>query len=193
MKKSNFLFFDTETTGLIRNWKAPLSDLDNWPRIVQIAWGLFDKRGGLISRESYIIKPSGFVIPQDAVRIHGITTKRALAEGYPLLDILTKFSAAVDEAECIVAHNISFDEKIVEAEYFRENIVHNLFKKERICTMKAATDFCHIPGSYGYKWPNLSELHYALFNEPYQETHEASKDMEICAKCFFALKKKRII
>jgi len=29
-----FLIFDTETTGLPRNFKAPLTDFDNWPRLV---------------------------------------------------------------------------------------------------------------------------------------------------------------
>jgi len=32
--KKMYLFFDTETTGLPRNWKAPVTDLDNWPRMV---------------------------------------------------------------------------------------------------------------------------------------------------------------
>ncbi|MCX6741278.1 MAG: hypothetical protein NTY61_02675, partial [Candidatus Parcubacteria bacterium] len=36
-----YLFFDTETTGLPKNWKAPIEDLDNWPRIVQIAWAIY--------------------------------------------------------------------------------------------------------------------------------------------------------
>ncbi len=40
-----FLFFDTETTGLPRNWQAPLEDLDNWPRLVQLAWLLMDENG----------------------------------------------------------------------------------------------------------------------------------------------------
>ena len=31
-----YLFFDTETTGLPANWQAPMSDLENWPRLVQI-------------------------------------------------------------------------------------------------------------------------------------------------------------
>ena len=35
-----FLIFDTETTGFPRNKKAPLTDFDNWPRMVQIAWQL---------------------------------------------------------------------------------------------------------------------------------------------------------
>ncbi len=32
-----YLFFDTETTGLPRNWHAPASDLANWPRLIQLA------------------------------------------------------------------------------------------------------------------------------------------------------------
>jgi len=33
-----YLFFDTETTGLPKKWKAPITDLDNWPRLVQLAY-----------------------------------------------------------------------------------------------------------------------------------------------------------
>lgn len=31
-------FFDTETTGIPKNWEAPVTDLSNWPRMVQIAY-----------------------------------------------------------------------------------------------------------------------------------------------------------
>lgn len=40
-----YLFFDTETTGLPKNYKAPASDSDNWPRLVQIAWSIYDAEG----------------------------------------------------------------------------------------------------------------------------------------------------
>ncbi len=43
-----YLIFDTETTGLPRRWDAPLTDSDNWPRAVQIAWQLHDEWGALI-------------------------------------------------------------------------------------------------------------------------------------------------
>ena len=33
-----FLIFDTETTGLPLDKNAPLTNFDNWPRVVQIAW-----------------------------------------------------------------------------------------------------------------------------------------------------------
>lgn len=59
-----YLFFDTETTGLPRNWKAPVTDLDNWPRMVQIAWVLSDNTGNRIETKDFIIKPEGYIIPR---------------------------------------------------------------------------------------------------------------------------------
>ena len=43
-----YLIFDTETTGLPLNWKAPLTDFNNWPRMVQLAWQIHDKTGDLV-------------------------------------------------------------------------------------------------------------------------------------------------
>ena len=74
-----YLFFDTETTGLPRNYKAPLTAFDNWPRMVQIAWMQYDESGSLLSETSYIIKPEGYQIPEAVSKLHGITTERAFA------------------------------------------------------------------------------------------------------------------
>ena len=72
-----YLIFDTETTGLPKKWKAPLSDSDNWPRCVQIAWQLHDLSGNCVSYENFIIKPNGYEIPYDSEKIHGISTQLA--------------------------------------------------------------------------------------------------------------------
>ena len=79
-----YLIFDTETTGLPHNKTAPITDLDNWPRLVQMAWQLHDHRAKLLARHNYIIKPDGFDIPFKAEQIHGISTTRALEEGHEL-------------------------------------------------------------------------------------------------------------
>lgn len=79
-----YLFFDTETTGLPRNRNAPVSDLNNWPRLVQIVWLLYDVSEKQISSHDYIIKPQGFTIPSDSAKVHGISTERANKEGVPL-------------------------------------------------------------------------------------------------------------
>ena len=110
-----YLFFDTETTGLPRNWKAPVTDLDNWPRMIQVAWILSDDRGNRIESADFIIRPENFVIPLEASRVHGITTEQANNEGEVLDKVLNLFNEMVEKAGFIVAHNMSFDEKIVGA------------------------------------------------------------------------------
>jgi len=57
------LFFDTETTGLPQNYNAPVSDSNNWPRLVQLAFIKCDWEGNIISQSDFIIKPDGFTIP----------------------------------------------------------------------------------------------------------------------------------
>ena len=69
------LFFDTETTGLPKNWKAPVSDLNNWPRMIQIGWILSDN-GHRIDTGSFIIKPEqsflmAFIEQAQLIRVSG--------------------------------------------------------------------------------------------------------------------------
>ncbi len=72
-----YLIFDTETTGLPQNWKAPLTDFNNWPRMVQLAWQMHDSQGKLIDVKKLIIKTKGYDITYNAEKIHGISTDRA--------------------------------------------------------------------------------------------------------------------
>ena len=183
-----YLFFDTETTGLPRNWKAPVTDLNNWPRMIQIAWILCDDKGNRIEAADFIIKPENFIIPREAARVHGISTEKAIAEGVELEKVLIQFNELVEEADFIVAHNISFDEKIVGAELLRKNIRSSFARKRKLCTMHASTDYCKLPGPYGYKWPKLSELHIKLFGEDFVEAHDASVDINATEKCFWKMR-----
>lgn len=184
-----YLFFDTETTGLPRNWKAPVTDLNNWPRLVQLAWLFYDKKGDRISGKDYIVKPEGFTIPKDVSKIHGISTDRANKEGTSLSIVLYDFQLMIDQAEFLVAHNMSFDEKIVGAEFLRCKMPNSIATKKRICTMESTTNFCAINGLYGYKWPKLSELHYKLFRTRFEEAHNSAVDITATVKCFWELKR----
>ncbi len=191
--RSMYLFFDTETTGLPRNWRAPVTDIDNWPRLVQLAFLYFDDGGNNISSGDYIIKPEGFLIPSSASRIHGISTKRANAEGQSLKAVLQIFQDFTVEARVLVAHNISFDEKIVGSELIRAGMSNILQSKKRICTMERSTDFCALKGPYGNKWPKLSELHQKLFGAGFDDMHNAAHDVQATAKCFWEMKRRGII
>ncbi len=191
LKKQNImhLFFDTETTGLPRNWKAPVTDLNNWPRMIQIAWILCDMNGNRIEADDYIIKPENFKIPKDASRVHEITTERAISEGEDLENVLNIFNALIERSDFIVAHNISFDEKILGAELLRKKIQSNFNIKRKLCTMKSSTDYCRLSGPYGYKWPKLSELHIKLFGKDFEEAHDASVDINATERCFWELRR----
>lgn len=184
-----YLFFDTETTGLPKNYKASVTDLNNWPRLVQLAYLFYDKNGIRISGGDFIIKPEGFTIPAEASRIHGISNEKAIQEGKALRTVLIDFLSFVDQAEYLVAHNMSFDEKIVGAEFLRNGMQDSVGTKRKICTMQGSTNFCAINGTYGFKWPKLSELHYKLFRTDFQEAHNAAIDINATAKCFWELKR----
>ena len=76
-----YLIFDTETTGLPKKWNAPVTDSNNWPRCIQLAWQLHDKSGKLTSSNSFLIKPDNFDIPFESEKVHGISTALALKNG----------------------------------------------------------------------------------------------------------------
>jgi DNA polymerase III epsilon subunit-like protein len=188
-----YLFFDTETTGLPKNWKAPVTDLNNWPRLVQLAYLLYDSAGNKITEGNFIIRPEGFKIDASAANIHGISTERALKEGVPLSQVMDDFLVQLEKSTHLVAHNMSFDEKIVGAELLRLGESNVLNNKKKLCTMNATTDFCAIRGPYGFKWPKLSELHYKLFKTNFEEAHNAAADIQATAKCFWELKRIGVI
>lgn len=190
------IIFDTETAGLPANWNEPASDGSNWPRMVQLAWQMYRDDGRKVSEHNYIIKPEGFEIPAGVSEINHITTERALKEGFPAEYVLQMFGLSLLVADTIVAHNISFDERIVGSEFLRSNMgkYHDvLFEKERICTMHSTTDFCDLIGPRGKKWPKLSELHEKLFGHSFEGAHDALVDVEALSRCYFELKKRCII
>ncbi len=186
-----YLVFDTETTGLPKSYKAPITDTENWPRLVQLSWAWFDKDGKAWDRYDYIIKPDGFVVPEEATRIHRISHEQAVAEGKDALTVLTEFARHISRAEALVGHNIDFDDKIIGCEFYRFLIANDLASSKKICTMKAGADICRISnGRGGYKWPNLAELHRYLFNRDFAEAHNAMVDVLACARCFFEIRRR---
>ncbi|MFA5559684.1 MAG: 3'-5' exonuclease [Methanofastidiosum sp.] len=189
-----YLFIDTETSGLPRDRYAPCTDTRNWPRLVQIAWLYCDELGNVLSSEEHIIKPEGFVITFDAQNIHGISNEKAHSEGKDLDYVLKRFSEAINNSTHLIAHNLDFDFNVVGAEFVRKGINNRLAHLNRFCTMQGTTEYCRIPGGqYKYKWPSLFELYYTLFNNQFQEKHDAMYDVKICAECFFELKRRGVI
>jgi DNA polymerase III epsilon subunit-like protein len=189
------LFVDTETTGLPSRRGAPARDTQAWPRVVQIAWILADERGRTREAADFIVKPQGYVIPESASAIHGITTAQARAEGVVLSVVLRKFEGAVRKCTTLVAHNADFDLNVITAELFRARVRTHIERKPSICTMRLATGFCRLPGGpYGqYKWPSLAELHRKLFRRSPRSSHNALWDVRACKRSYFELKKRGLL
>lgn len=185
-----FLIFDTETTGLPKNFKAPISDTNNWPRCVQIAWQLHDQWGNLIEHNDFIIIPDGYNIPYEAEKVHGISTLLAQKQGVELKLVLEKFNQVIEKASFIVGQNIDFDINVIGSEFYRMQIETHLLQKPLLDTCTETTaNLCQIPGGKGgkFKLPTLTELYQHLFQSQFEEAHNATADVEATARCFFEL------
>lgn len=192
-----YLIFDTETTGLPLNYNAPVTDVNNWPHMVQIAWQLHAVDGKLIESGNYLVKPNGkFTIPFNAAKIHGITTEIAQENGHEIEEVLETFRAILDKSAFLIGHNISFDEKIVGAEFFRVFGEKTVMNGKYIDTKNdETTEFCQLAGGRGgkFKWPTLNELHHKLFGEHFSSAHNAAADVEANARVFLECVRRSII
>ncbi|WP_162126533.1 DNA polymerase III subunit alpha [Flavobacterium phycosphaerae] len=190
-----YLIFDTETTGLPKRWAAPVSDTDNWPRCIQIAWQLHDAMGNLIEHQDYLVKPEGFNIPYDAERIHGISTELAQEQGISLAEVLEKFNTALAKAKFIVGQNVGFDVNIMGCEFYRLGVNSPMATMPVLDTCTEVTaELLKLPGGRGgkFKLPTLTELHSYLFQVPFAEAHNATADVEATTRCFLELIRRAI-
>lgn len=194
-ENSYYLFLDIESTGLM-----PLSfdfehRIEKSPRIVQIAWRIFDPYGNCVKDEDFIIKQKNEV-PKGAFEIHGISKKRSIEEGVEFNEMAKILIKDLKEIDVIVAHNARYDVVILQAEFLIRNLNYSLKKKEIHCTMLNTTSYCKIKktnGYSGYKWPKLEELvqkvYVGNFNSKMklEGLHDASNDVWLTAKCYFML------
>ncbi len=190
VKDEVFLFFDTETNGLPYDFKAPVTDVDNWPRMIQLAWIQHDANQNELSRGDYLIYPDNFYIHES---IHNITHDMAVKDGKPVKEVLDIFAKVLETTTVLVAHNISFDEKILGAEFFRHDMPNPIHQLNQICTMNASVDFCAIQSGNRYKFPKLEELHKKLFDKGFTGAHNAMVDVEALERCFWGLKKEGVV
>ncbi|MEM7185760.1 MAG: DNA polymerase III subunit alpha [Bacteroidota bacterium] len=190
-----YLIFDTETTGLPKRYNAPVSDTDNWPRCIQIAWQLHDEMGRLLEHQEHLVIPDGFDIPYDSERIHGISTALATEKGLPLEKVATQFREVLAKAKFVVGQNVGFDVNIMGCELYRlgmDDPMPNMAVLDT-CTETTA-QLCQLPGGRGgkFKLPTLTELHQFLFDQPFDEAHNASADVEATSRCFFELVRRSV-
>lgn len=180
-----FCVFDTETTGLPTPVETPDGTKLVYPRLVQLAWIILNENLEEISHASHIIQPDNWTIPDDVVKIHGITTADAFLLGDPILDVLSEFGKAISDCTHIVAHNIAFDIGVVTGEYERYDIPDATSNKLHCCTMELGKQIMKIPGTDGYRRPNLARLAKHYFpNSEFIIAHDALADAQKVVRIF---------
>jgi len=190
------LFFDTETTGLPKDRNKPATHSpNNWPDPVSISWAVTDGPK-IIRAKSYIIQPNGWQIPQDSIKIHGITQQMAEADGVDLRQVMKEFVRDLLYVDIAIAHNIEFDRNVITAAalyHCREDVALK-WPKYEFCTCESARSICKLPTykptmSGIYKAPKLSELYVHAFKSPPPELflHTSLGDVLVLIAAFFSL------
>lgn len=187
-KRKLHLVFDTECNGLPVTHAARYTELSNWPRITQLAWGLYNDWGEEVYTKAYLIKPDRWTVPESQFFLdNNMSTERCTKEGRPIREVLDLFLGSWGAADVVVAHNLSFDRPVLMAEMVRYGFKFPK-KIEGFCTKLASEPILKLPGFKGkYKWPTLTEAHEYFFGTGFHGAHDALADVEACAKVYFAI------
>lgn len=189
------LVFDVETTGLMSERNASITEIDKWPYIVQLSYLIYDdilNRITLIN-DNIIRLPSDVIISDVCCGIHGITTEKSIKDGIDIRYALIKFNEILNSVDIIVGHNISFDKRLIMVECIRNNIkqqfTKNSIKKNEYCTMRNGVNICKIEnvnffGKKYFKFPKLSELYYHYFKIIPEGLHNSKNDILVCLRCY---------
>lgn len=180
---STTLVFDTETTGLPKNYKAPPTDPSH-PFITQLAAILYNSTWEPIAEFKTLIQPAGWVIEIEASAKTGITTEHCVRYGMPIELALMTFRHMMERADLSVAHNFSFDLLMTEAAAHRAALPPLFANRPVFCTMKAYTNVVAIKSKWGYKWPTLQETHKFCFGTEFADAHDALADVRACGRVF---------
>lgn len=187
------LIVDTETTGLPARYDAQVEDVDNWPRLVQIAWAVVDQRGVVIGEiHSLVIRPDGFVIPAAATAVHGIAHQDAIERGVALTYALNSVLLRAAVCDLLVCHNVDYDRAIVGAELARQRWQEQLdswLALPTFCTMRRGAEMTRIHTSRGWKWPRLEELYAHLFHRVPEHQHDAAGDVAATVEIYAEMRR----
>ncbi len=175
------LGYDTETTGL-PVWKEP-SGSENQPHLVQLGAVLVDSvTKKVVQSMDVIIKPDGWVIPDEVAAIHGITTEKALAVGIPEKLALEMFLAMRGDAER-VAFNKTFDQRIIRiaAKRYLDEAAQDKWavKEDHHCAMRMAR------ADIGGKQPKLVDAYRHYTGKELVDAHSAMADTKACMDVYF--------
>lgn len=195
------LVFDCETSGL-PNWHKPSED-PSQPHIVQLAAELFDdETGRVLHSMNNIIRPNGWMIPDEVAAVHGITQKLAEQHGLQMASVLFNFIQLWLRADLRVAHNEPFDMRMVRIEIKRADggldgdLADRWTAAPAFCTQAMSSPILNLPptpkmlaaGRNHAKSPNLGEAYEFFTGKKLDGAHDAAVDVAACKAVYLAIK-----
>lgn len=187
MKNQVTLFYDVETSGLIKDYHLPSEDPSH-PHITQIAAMLRDEQGNVVARMNNFIRPDGWALDSgiqafNARAGNGITQDRLQNEGLPIAEAMAKFYMLVRQCDLVCQWDKRFIGRMIRIEMKRlaMNAEADAFKGyANLSLNKAVTDICAIPRAKGggYKAPSLPEAYQTFIGMPMRVTNNAYLDTE---------------
>lgn len=168
------VIFDTETTDLIKN---SLVAEKHQPQIIEF-FGVGFEGDGLDLRELEFLCNPGRTLPKKITEITGITDDQ-LEGTLPFSHYATKVRELIEWADVVVAHNLSYDQAVINTEMKRIGETVK-WPDVRICTVESTE---HLKGHR----LNLGALYELLFERPFEGAHRARADVVALSKCYYEL------
>lgn len=191
----SYLVFDTETSGL-PDWSRP-AEADGQPRLASWCFIFLDTNMVVENRWSGLVRPDGWIMSAEAEKVNGLTMARLMAEGSSVNWPLSLLVLALQQRRTLVAHNLSFDAKIMRGELRRAGLTQTAEQvRDGICTMLGLMNACALPHPSKpgrFKWPRLSEAVQTLFGETLEGAHDAATDAEACCRLLSAMRDRQLL
>lgn len=168
-----FVIFDTETTGLLQPMNSPLHVQ---PKIIEFYGVRLNQDFEIIRTVNQLIYPEESITPE-ITRITGITD--AMVSVKPTFsEVAVDIDRLFIGANLSVAHNISFDNGMLDVEFKRMGF-DRPFARHDLCTVEATMCL------KGFRM-SLLRLHQHIFNSAFK-AHRAEDDVHALVRIFHHL------
>lgn len=178
---------DTETTGIVRDFKSP-----DAPYLASVTAIIYDTDTSRVQASfNTMIQPDGWEMPPEAGAINGLETEVLAAYGLPVGIVLPIVMGLFQPVDIIVGHNISFDVRMLASGLYRCDMLDDLdtiLSKEVFCTMQESKQLVQAKTANGrLKAPKLTEAYEFFFERPLDNSHSANADAIAALELYLAI------
>ena len=177
-----FIIYDTETTGLL---KPSPAKIELQPHMIEFHGCLLDEEFNLISELGTLLRVD-FPLSELITRITGITDE--MLKGQPhFSDMYDEFKEFFSQADLMIAHNLSFDENILNNELIRIGKEDDfIWPKHKLCTVERSISI------RGHRL-KMSDLHYIMTGKTFKDAHRAKNDVYALVRSFHGMVERGLV